>query len=99
MVRSVAERYAVAAVAFMAAATWLGVGLVHGLLCLLVALVAVHATRIYQRRNDARTRVTSRRRHRTRRPAADRRPQRSGLYDADTEALDWGAGAVGDGAW
>lgn len=96
MARSVAERYAVAAFAFMAAATWLGVGLVHGLLCLLVALVGAQAMRIYQRRSDSRARTSARRRRARPRPATER-PQRSRLYDSDTEEFDWPT--AGDAAW
>jgi hypothetical protein len=86
MVRSVTERYVVAAFAFMATATWLGVALIHGLLCLLVALLASQAVRLYQRRTDTRGRATTRRRRPLRqRPVEDRR-SRSKLYDAQGEA-------------
>lgn len=97
MVRSVAERYAVAAFAFMAAATWLGVGVVHGLLCLLVALVASQAVRIYQRRSGTRAAATSRQRRRTRPAQRTERPRRAGLYDAGTDDFDWPT--AGDAAW
>ena len=96
MVRSVAERYTVAAFAFVAAATWLGVGVVHGLLCLFVAALAAQATRFQQRRRDARSRASARRRARARRPPAAHRPQRSRPYDTGAEIVDWAA--VGDGA-
>ena len=99
MARLVAERYAVAAFGFIAAATWLGVGLIHGLLCLLASLLAAQATRIYQRRSDSRSRVSARQRHRERarpRPVAER-PQRSRLYDGDGEDFDWPT--AGDAAW
>ncbi len=97
MLRSVIERYAVAAFAFVAAAAWLGVGMIHGLLCLLTALVASQAVRLYQRRDDSRARAATRRRHRARpRPAADRAERRS-LYDADQVAFDWPT--AGDAAW
>jgi hypothetical protein len=62
--RSVAERYLVAAFAFVAAATWLGVGLEHGLACLLVFVLAVQAVRLYQRRSSARSRHAPLRRER-----------------------------------
>jgi hypothetical protein len=97
MTRSVAERYAVGAFAFMAAATWLGVGLTHGLMCLFVALLGSQATRIYQRRHDARTRSTAQRSQRTRRPPAQERRQRSDVYDAGAE--DYDRRAVADAAW
>ena len=50
MVRSAAKRYAVAATAFLAAATWLGVSVIHGLACLLVFVLALQAAGLYQRR-------------------------------------------------
>lgn len=97
MNRSVTERYAIAAAAFMAAAVWLGVGLVNGFLCLFVFLLAGQAVRIYQRRDDARERAVDRRRQQTRRRPAAERPSRSVPYDTDREQLDWQA--VGDAAW
>lgn len=97
MARSATERYAVAAFAFMAAATWLGVGLIHGLLCLLVAGLAAQAVRIYQRRSDSRERAVAQRRHRRRQRPAENRSPRSGLYDADRADVDWQA--AGDAAW
>ena len=50
MVRSMAARCAVGAFAFTAAATWLGVGVIHGVICLLVAFLGSQVTRLYQRR-------------------------------------------------
>ena len=52
MVRAVAERYAVAAAAFLAAAGWLGVGLIDGFECLFAFVLAAQAVRLYQRRTD-----------------------------------------------
>ena len=97
MSRSGVERYAVAGVAFVAAATVLGVGLVDGLVCLAVFLVASQAVRAFQRRSDARTPAARERRPRTRpeAPAIERRP-RPGVYDVDSVKLDWPA--VGDAA-
>lgn len=97
MTRSVTERYAVGAFAFMAAAAWLGVGLIHGLLCLFVALLGSQATRLYQRRNDSRAEATTQRRERSRPRPAAARPARSGLYDADREDFDWRPAS--DAAW
>jgi hypothetical protein len=97
MVRAAIERCAVAAFAFMAAATWLGVGLVHGLLCLSVALLASFAVRLYQRRSDSHARAASRRRHRPRPRPANGQPARARHYDADREDFDWPS--IGDAAW
>ena len=75
MVRSVAERYAVGAVAFMVAAAALGVGVVNGFICLVVFVLAVRAVRLYQLRSSSRTRAGSRsdaRRHREPAPAHER---------------------------
>ncbi len=53
MVRAFAERYAVAAAAFLAAAVWLGVGVIHGFACLFVFVLVAQAVRLYQRRTDS----------------------------------------------
>lgn len=66
MARSVIERYLVAAFAFMAAATWLGVGLQGGFTCLLVFVLALQAVRRLQGRKDSRSRNLGRRRVRDR---------------------------------
>jgi len=97
-VRSMSERYAVGAVAFMAAATWLGIAVVHGLLCLLVAFLGSQGTRLYQRRNGSRAQAATRRRHSAppRQQPAER-PARSSLYDADRDDADWRPAA--DAAW
>lgn len=111
--RSVAERYAVAAFAFLAAAVWLGVGLISGFACLLVFLLAAQAVRLYQQRSDAREEAqTSSRERRSRdsrivaeEPSSSRRRSRSAdrpassrrLYDADREDLAWPA--VGESSW
>jgi hypothetical protein len=97
MARSVIERYAVGALAFMAAATWLGVGVTHGLFCLVVAFGASQAVVVYQRRNRSRARTTATRdRERTRRrPPVEDRSTRSELYDG--EYVEWRA--AGDAAW
>ena len=65
MARSVAGRYLVAAFAFMAAATWLGVGLKGGFTCLLVFVLAFQAVRLSQGRNDSRSRRAGSRRERS----------------------------------
>lgn len=64
MARSVAERYLVAAFAFMATATWLGVGLTSGFTCLLVFVLAFQAVRLYQRRGGSRSQRAGSRRER-----------------------------------
>lgn len=97
MVRSVAERYAVGVFAFMAAATWLGIGVVHGLLCLFVALLGSHGMRLYQRRNGSRAQSTTRRAQAARPRRTADRASSSELYDADRQDFDWRA--AGDAAW
>jgi hypothetical protein len=103
--RTVAARYLVAAFAFMAAATWLGVGLTSGFTCLLVFVMALQAVRLYQRRNDLRTRRAGSRRERPSRhkpvPAEERstsspapsrreRSRPSGrAYDGGREQTGW----------
>lgn len=104
MVRSVAERYAVGAVAFMAAAAWLGVSLTNGLICVFVFVLAMRAVRLYQLRSSSRTRDKSRsdpRRHRepastqeatsspAREPTRTRVPRSGRLYDGAHEDLGW----------
>lgn len=69
-----------AAFAFMAAATWLGVGVLNGLLCLLAALVALQAATLRQRRHDSRTRRRPRPGGRAR---PDEAPRPAAVYDAD----------------
>jgi len=97
MVRSAAERYVVGAFAFMAAATWLGIGLIHGFLCLFVAVLASLATRIYQRRSGSSARASRRRAPAARRRPPAERPSRAGLYDSDRE--DWNWPTASDAAW
>ena len=99
MARSVAERYLVASVAFVAATTWLGVSLTSGLVCLFVFVSALQAVRVYQRRNGARTsRDRTRRGHRyIYDPASaeavsyegDRRQRTGRVYDGDREMDGW----------
>lgn len=104
MARSVAERYLVAAFAFMAAATWFGVGLTNGFACLFVFVLAFQGVRLYQRRSGSRSRSSSRRDRPSRdtsvpaeeldiapRLASGRSRSRpsGGVYDADREQLDW----------
>jgi hypothetical protein len=62
--RSVAARYLVAALAFMAAAIWLGLSLTGGFACLFVFVLALQAVRLYQRRSDLRSRRSPSRRER-----------------------------------
>lgn len=74
MARSVAERYLVAAFAFMAAATWLGVSVIGGFVCLFVFVIAFQAVRVYQRR---------------RRPVDRRgRPRRESVYIYDPASVE-----------
>jgi hypothetical protein len=62
--RSVAERYLVAAFAFMAAAIWLGVSLTSGFACLFVFVLASQAVRLYQQRSGSDSRHAGSRRER-----------------------------------
>lgn len=64
MVRSAAKRYAVAAMAFLAAATWLGVSVTNGIACLLAFVVALQAVGLYQRRSGSSGRRASSTRNR-----------------------------------
>lgn len=64
MARSVAVRYLVAAIAFLAAAIWFGVGLKDGFACLLVFVLALQALRLYQLRSGMRSRRAPSRRER-----------------------------------
>jgi hypothetical protein len=97
MVRSVTERYLVAAFAFMAAATWLGVALIHGFICLLVALLASQAWRLYQRRADVRARTATRRRRPSPQRPVEHRLPRPEPYDGRAESPKMGR--QGDVAW
>jgi hypothetical protein len=81
--RSVAERYLVAAFAFMASATWLGVSLTSGFACLFVFVLAQQAGRLYQGRTNSRSRSTG---SRPKRPAR-RRPASGGTRRAPTRAV------------
>ena len=87
MLRSAAERYAVGAMAFVAAATWLGVGVTHGLLCLFVAFVGTQGMRAYQRRTEARASV----RRRNRAPQRHREARLTPSDRYDDEDFDWPA--------
>ena len=104
MARSVAERYLVAAIAFVAAATWFGVGLEDGFACLLAFVLALQAVRLYQRRSSVRSRRAPSRRERPSRyesspeekerplPAAsgrDRTRPSGHVYDGGREEIGW----------
>jgi hypothetical protein len=78
-VRSVAGRYLVGAFAFMAAATWLGVGLTSGFACLAVFLLASQAVRVYQQRSGSDSRRAGSRQER---PSRER-PSRSKRASAE----------------
>jgi hypothetical protein len=78
VVRSVVARYVVAAFAFIAAATWVGVSLTGGLKCLFVFVLALHAVRLYQRRHDQRSRRPASRCERPSREQAGRQQIREG---------------------
>jgi hypothetical protein len=107
VVRAVAERYAVAAAAFLAAAVWLGVGVIHGFVCLFAFVVVAQAVRLYQRRSDSPARGRgpsgSRRSSRPRSTAGGRRrpakaPASQGnLYDSEREESAWGVSS--EPAW
>jgi hypothetical protein len=104
-VATVAKRYAVAALAFGAAAIWFGLGLIHGFVCLFAFVLALQAVRLYQRRGDRRGRRTGSRRERPSRyeaastmerdvsPRSGRgsdRPLSPGrVYDGDREEPAW----------
>jgi hypothetical protein len=103
--RSMVARYLVAAFAFMAAATWLGVGLQGGFTCLLVFVLALQAVRLYQRRSGSHRRPARSPRDRPPRhlPAhekerlisppraavGDRSRASARLYDGDRDGLGW----------
>lgn len=103
MLRSVAERYLVAAIAFVAAATWFGVGLENGFACLLVFVLTLHAVRLYQRRSSVRSRRAGSRREGPSRyessleekdtlptSSGRDRPRPSGrVYDGGREEIGW----------
>jgi hypothetical protein len=102
-VRSVAACYLVAAFAFMAAATWVGVSLTGGFTCLFVFVLAFQAMRLYQRRSDSRDRRAPSKRERPSRyepalaeersipspapPRRDRSRLTGRVYDADREEI------------
>jgi hypothetical protein len=103
-VGSVVARYLVAAFAFIAAATWVGISLTGGLECLFLFVLALQAVRLYQRRSDLRSRRSPSRRERPSRdqaalaeeqiissPAPPRRDRSrsSGVYDSSREADGW----------
>ena len=104
MARLVAERYLVATFAFLAAATWLGVGLENGFACLLVFVLSLQAGRLYQRRSSVRSRRAPSRRARPSdyEPSPEEtdtplpvtsgrdRTRRSGrVYDGGREEIGW----------
>ena len=105
MVRSAAKRYAVAAIAFLAAAVWLGVSVTHGIACLIVFVLALQAVGLYQRRSGfSRTRASSTRHRPPRRKAAparehpvfapiasanDRSESSRRIYDGGRDDLGW----------
>ena len=101
---SVIARYLVAAFAFIAAATWVGISLTGGLKCLFVFVLALQVVRLYQRRSDARSTRSRARRERPSRdqaalaeeniispPALARRDRSrsSGVYDSNREMDGW----------
>lgn len=103
--RLVAERYAVASFAFLAAAVWFGVGLIGAFACLFVFVLAFQAVRLYQQRSDSPGQEQASRRERQSRnsrvaveepSAASRRPRSADrpassprLYDADHDESGW----------
>jgi hypothetical protein len=104
-VASVVERYVLAVLAFVAAAVWLGVGLIHGFACLFAFVLTFQAVRLYQRRSDSksrRTRISHERRSRDKLAVTQERDvstaaRRGGrrsipsgrVYDGDLEESDW----------
>lgn len=111
VVRQVAQRYAVAMLAFAAASVWAGIGLIRSCACLLVFLGFYAAMLLHQRRAGARERIAGRRQNRPRSGSharkerelrdsarATRRRLRDsppGVFDADQE-LDWDDGDAHD---
>ena len=107
---SVIGRYLVAAFAFLAAATWVGISLTGGLECLFVFVLALQAVRLYQRRSHLRSRRSSRRERPSRDQAAlaeeqiisspvsprRDRSRSSGVYDGG-QADGWPVAS--EGAW
>jgi hypothetical protein len=102
--RSVAARYFVAAFAFMAAATWVGISLTGGFMCLFVFMLALQAVRLYQRRSDSHSRPASRHERPSRympvaaeersgsspaAPPRDRSRSTGRVYDEDREEIGW----------
>jgi membrane protein implicated in regulation of membrane protease activity len=95
----VIARYLVAAFAFIAAATWVGISLTGGLKCLFVFVLALQAVRLYQRRR----RPASRRERPSREQAAlaeekiisspvpprRDRSRSSGVYSGNRQADGW----------
>jgi hypothetical protein len=95
----------VAAFAFMAAATWVGISLTGGFTCLIVFVLALQAVRLYQRRTDSRSRRSASRPQRASRhepalaeeksissaapPRRDRSRSTGRVYDADRERIGW----------
>jgi hypothetical protein len=102
----------VAAFAFIAAATWVGISLTGGLKCLLAFVLALQAARLYQRRRDLRSRRSpSRGEHRSRDqavlaeeqiisspvPARRDRSRSAGVYDGNRQADAWAVAS--EAAW
>ena len=77
---SLAQRYLIAAVVFVLAGAWLGVGLIKGLECLVAFLLALLVAAVVQRRQSVVERRSEQaaagHRHRRSQPGADRRNER-----------------------
>ena len=102
---SLVQRYLLAAVVFVLAGAWLGVGLIKGLECLLAFLIALLVVAVVQRRQSVAERRSDRAAgghpHRRSPRGADRRnepPARNAaprprptrpLYDDDADSGDW----------
>lgn len=80
--RSAAKRYAVAAIAFLAAAAWLGVALTSGFACLVVFVIALQIASAHQRRSGGGRQRTDAPGERPRRRPA-RSNERSALRPAE----------------
>lgn len=94
--RSVA-RYSVAAFAFMAAATWVGISLTGGFTCLFVFVLASQTVRLYQRRSDLRSRPASSGRERRSRDEPVQTEERISSRPPTRRARSQPAGCVYDG--
>lgn len=93
--KSLVQRYLIAAVGFCVAAAWFGVALERGLECLLAFLLTLLVVTVVQRRRRVAQRHVRHReaadpgaRRQSRRPPPHSRPSRT-LYDDENDGGDW----------